>query len=514
MVYQVLIVDDEEIACRGLAQFIKWEEHGFEVAGMAYSADEALLLMDKMNIDVVFMDIRMPGKSGLELLKILQKEYPDVKSVILSGFSDFSYAQDAIRHGASDYLTKPVNFREVENLLERLKAEFIRQQKDARIHVNYMEGLLLSIAKGYTLPQTEKYDFPKLDRWYGVAMALSGKELDEAGINEKKERLKGQIAAIVPETVLLNSEAYTLFGLIPYREEQEFDSFLAVLEQLCCGQEEWSCGVSKFKRGLEELPGAWQEVNEALRYRRASARGGIILYQNIEQLFCHNIPEVKDIIAELLRHLTNPDTRLLTVPWLMETLEGLQPRVSTTEFQTVCIRCLIELNGYLRGLNLDNPKLHTQLNAALGQILSGNDSRDITACMIDYFRWLTDILEQSEGQQMGSGVVREIQLFIRRHYSEGISLNMLAEQFYLHPNYLSRLIKEKTGRNFVEYLTEVRMNKAEELLRESDYKIIEICAMVGYDNPRYFSKVFKQYTGMTPRDYREEAGSEAAPAVP
>ena len=110
--------------------------------------------------------------------------------------------------------------------------------------------------------------------------------------------------------------------------------------------------------------------------------------------------------------------------------------------------------------------------------------------------------EQDE-KNINKDVIQEIQHFICCHYAENISLNSLAEQFYLHPNYLSRLFKEKTGHNFVEYLTEIRMEKVKELLRSSNKKIIEICDMTGYDNPRYFSKVFKQYTGMTPREYRD-----------
>lgn len=114
--YQVLIVDDEEIVCRGMAQFVKWEKCGFEVAGIAASVDEALRMFKKMSIDVVFTDIRMPEKSGIDLLKEVQELYPDVKTVVLSGYSDFDYAKDAIRYGAVEYLTKPVNLGEVEEL--------------------------------------------------------------------------------------------------------------------------------------------------------------------------------------------------------------------------------------------------------------------------------------------------------------------------------------------------------------------------------------------------------------
>ena len=160
MKYQVLIVDDEEIVCRGLSQFVKWSEHGFEVAGIAHSADDALTLAEKLPVDVVFMDIRMPGKSGLELLKILRQETPAVKCVILSGFSDFSYAQEALRYGASDYLTKPVNLREVETLLDRLCMEFEEEQKEMQIHTHRMEALLLSAAKGYAAYRCQSIQFP------------------------------------------------------------------------------------------------------------------------------------------------------------------------------------------------------------------------------------------------------------------------------------------------------------------------------------------------------------------
>lgn len=140
--YKVLIVDDEEIVCRGLAQFIKWQEHGFMVAGTAHSADEALLQLKHTDFDVIFLDIRMPNKTGLEMLQELQKSRICVKTVILSGFSEFSYAREAIRYGAVDYLSKPVNLKEVEALLDRLKAELIKEREDFAVRCNRVEGLL------------------------------------------------------------------------------------------------------------------------------------------------------------------------------------------------------------------------------------------------------------------------------------------------------------------------------------------------------------------------------------
>lgn len=192
MIYQVLIVDDEEIVCRGLAQFVKWKKYGFEVAATASSVDEALSVMKKSHIDVAFMDIRMPGKTGLELLRIIRQEYPDVKSVILSGYSDFSYAQEAIRNGAVDYLTKPVVLKDIEALLERLKNDFDAIQDDNRIRCNRMEALLLSAAKGYSKADAVRFNLPALESWYGLSLMLKDRKLSEEDITCKKNRCEGR----------------------------------------------------------------------------------------------------------------------------------------------------------------------------------------------------------------------------------------------------------------------------------------------------------------------------------
>lgn len=145
--YEVLIIDDEEIVCRGLAQFVKWEAHGFQVTGTAYSVDEGLAFLERHPVDVVFLDIRMPKKTGLDMLKVMHSVYPETKAVILSGFSEFSYAQEAVRYGAADYLTKPVNLKEVEGLLDRLREEFMKRRQDNAVRSSRVEGLLLSAAR-------------------------------------------------------------------------------------------------------------------------------------------------------------------------------------------------------------------------------------------------------------------------------------------------------------------------------------------------------------------------------
>lgn len=505
MIYQVLIVDDEEIVCRGMAQFVKWKEHGFEVAGIAVSVDEALLILSKMHIDVVLTDIRMPEKSGIDLLKQIQELYPDIQTVVLSGYSDFDYAIEAMRYRAVQYLTKPVNLGEVEELLGRLSADLERRQKEARLHTYHMEGLLLSIARGYADADIEKYCLPVLEKWYGISIFMTDKNLNLEEVEEEKKVIKSRITAVIPDSILLDSSMYALFAIVPVKSDSEFTYFISILEQVCCSDERWAMGVSKEKNGIQLLPDAWKETEQAMRYLLADTHKKVIYYQNIDTLFSEKSSEIQEIITEFLQKLNGAENRKQAIYWIKSVLTEMESReqMSVLEFQTVCIRFLIEVNGHLQGAGLEEINLHDRLNEVLQDLLSCENAQDVMHCMSSYLEWIITEMDQVSSQRMNRGVISEIQSFIRLHYSDNISLNMLAKQFYMHPNYLSRLFKEKTGENFVEYLTEVRMRKVQDLLKNSDYKIIEICGMVGYDNPRSFSKAFKHYTGMTPREFRE-----------
>lgn len=505
MIYQVLIVDDEEIVCRGLAEFVKWQAHGFEVAGTACSVDQALLMLQTTHVDVIFMDIKMPEKSGLELLPVLQEKYADIKTVILSGYSDFAYAREALRYGAFEYLTKPVILSEMDDLLDRLHDSFDRQQQLRAVHDSRMEALLLSSAKGYSLIDPQKLALPNLEHWFGFSMTLIDRQISEEKLLEKKAAMRSHIRAMISSSILLDADVYSLFALIPCRTEQEMDSFLTTLDQLCPDLKEWGCGASFLKNDIGQLAAAWQESDQAMRFLLAHSKEGIMLYKSIETVFSQELPSMQSALTETLHRLADPAERNTVPSYIQDSLLSvLRTGFTLTQFQTVCIRFLIELNGHPFHLNLPEEDLHTMLNKALSIILLCQSYQAAIDCMARYMEWLVKQLNLFDAQNLGTGVIREIQLFIRQHYNENITLNYLAEHFYLHSNYLSKLFKDKTGKNFIEYLTEVRMEQAKKLLQSTDYKIIEICAMTGYDNPRYFSRLFKNYTGITPREFREK----------
>lgn len=139
-----------------------------------------------MHIDVVFTDIRMPEKSGIDLLREIREQKFDTQCVILSGYSDFDYAKEAMRYGAVEYLTKPVNLREVEQFLDRMRTKLNKLVEERLDHTRQMEGLLLSIARGYASADIEKYGLPELENWYGVSIFMTERTADTDEVQVQK----------------------------------------------------------------------------------------------------------------------------------------------------------------------------------------------------------------------------------------------------------------------------------------------------------------------------------------
>lgn len=504
MLYNVLIVDDEEIVCRGLSKFVKWQEHGFYVAGMAFQVKDALAILASVQIHVVFTDVRMSGDTGLELLQIIKEHYTHIKTVMISGYSEFEYVQQALRLGAVDYLTKPANLKEITQLLDRLRNILEQESLEKEIRDNRIEALLLSIAKGYTMINDTRTALPVIHNFYGIRLDILEHYLTKEELTLKKQTLKDELKTIYPDIYILNNEVYELFILLLCEDKKEIEPFIDAVTEAYPIMRYCAAGISKMKHGIDQLKDAYMESGRALRYQRAKECNGLIYYKHVETVFSKYTPEIYDIIKQLITGLNNPDCREAAVRILENNLIQLEEsHLSLMEIQTACILCLIELNDFLQNLQLKDADLHKRLNRTLHNLLLCNNFSDTNSCMVHYIREIVPLINAMDTVWFKYDIIKEVQLFIQEHYQHNITLNVLAEHFYLHPNYLSRLFKEKSGKNFSDFIMEVRMEKAKELLCSHDNKVLEISSLAGYDNPRYFSKVFKQYTGMTPSEYRE-----------
>lgn len=419
--FNLLIVDDNQIVLDGLVKFVKWGDLGYRVIGVALSTDDAIKIIENEYVDVILSDIVMPGKTGFDLIKEARVINPIIKIVILSSFMEFKYAQEAVRQGAYDYLLKPVNFEELKNVFTSIRTilndEIYERHKQSEYR-RIMNGQFLNnLAKGYFVSTEEIYE-----KAFKIGFNISD----------------GDLCAI---KILLNGDVDAIHNT----KEQSYSQL--------------------FER-------TWNKTQKFL-----SSYGKVYLFNNslfeIGVLFYPDNNYKLDIILdELITELNNSEKNkvYLGVGNIFSDIKDLE-------------KSFIQAGEVLenRGQESDSYLLHY---------------RQISKVAKD-----GQVVRKSVDKPMGIAIENVLK-YINEHYNEEITLQKLSEIVYVHPIYLSKLFKEKSGENFVDYLMKLRINHAKVLLKDLSYRVYDVCQMVGYESPKHFSKVFKEITGVTPKEYR------------
>ncbi len=502
--YTVLLVDDEEMVTQGLSRFVPWEECGYVVAGTATSADKALAFLEKEPVDLVITDITMPVKSGLDLIEALNEKYPNIKTVILSGYSDFSYAQQAIRLGALDYLTKPINFGAIRALLERvrLKLDEENQRSGSSSYLKEVltHSMIMNICNGLSFEKTKAAAY--LDTTCPVtAVRISSrdKQLLPEDLGQEISQIMGRCQIVSP------AENEILCVLEGNRSQNEVIQSLENLAGLVSvGGVHMCVGVSEQFPGYADLRMASLQAAKAMRYQKARNSSGVTSFRLMREMYLNTKEAAEEQITQLASCLSSPDTRTTLIHDFVAALSSMEtkPNFSITMAQQFCTELLIELDTPLQDLVPDDYPHHTYLSEALMDVLSAKTLPEIQETMVGHMQKLISDLSQLDESQNAVELIDRVKNYIQNHFAENLTLSVLSEVFFVCPAYLSRLFKKKTGINFVDYLTDLRIEKAKEFLAIPTMKIYTVAEMVGYENPRYFSRIFKDATGISPQEYR------------
>lgn len=512
--YKVLLVDDEAMVTQGLTRFVNWQEAGYTVAGTATSVAKALDFLEKEPVDLVITDIQMPGQNGIDLIRILKDLYPQIKTIILSGYTEFSYAQQAIRFGALDYLTKPINFAAMRTLLEevrvKLDEENQRTGEDSRLQELLTHTLILNIANGLS------YDEARAAVCLNTHCPITAVRFSHRDKVNLPENISQELQErFSPCQVVSPSETELLLILEGERDLHEvFRELTLLTEQAApCGVA-LCVGVSEQCSGYAELRGAVMQAGKAMRYQKARSGPGVMLYEQVHQIFLNHTENDDETIHHLVELLTTPEMRGQLISEFTGALSEMENHAdySIAGMQRFCTELLVEMDSPIQDMNLPDYPRHVLLSEALMDVLGAKKSQDIQTYMVDYLERVLDKLQLVDESQQAGELIDRVKEYISVHYAENLTLAVLSEIFYVCPAYLSRLFKKKTGINFVDHLTALRMEKAKELLANPALKIYNIAEMVGYENPRYFSRLFKEAAGCGPQEYRSMLNGEEAPA--
>jgi two-component system, response regulator YesN len=521
--YKFIIIDDEPLIRKGLLKKIQSCGCDLQFSGEADNGEDALELINHVNPDLIFTDMRMPIMDGKSLLRILQQDYPGIKIIVISGHSDFEYMQEAISAKVIGYLLKPFSREEIqvavkkavtaiENdqklqnqiILKDIEKESISSEADMQTLLNLILGIHQH-DQGFTF-RSKPFRFINQAKRY-VLMTL----YSPVSIPVKEPSHEGDILYFPhPQSSKL------FFALLAFQQE---DADAVLLEQAAVRAEAlihlisndntnpFCVGFSRVKSNLLHLNQANQETITALN-RRTIADHGLYYYYNSDD----QAPDVLmwDRVPDLLFFVESGNT-----PKVIELILDFfafyirQPTVTISQLKDQCrviiaeAKKLIAVYFPMRDSHTSSSSLESVLNVSF-------DLEEIQNYCHTVLSSSADLLKENTVYS-SDNVIDNIKVYISKNYSRPLTLERFSALFFINPSYLSFLFKEKTGENLTDYINRERIEHAKLLLKNSNDKVYKVAKVLGYDNPKYFFRVFKKMTGYTPEEYRISCTKEVNP---
>lgn len=525
---KVFLAEDESIVREGLRDNIPWEEYGFTFCGEAADGEMALPMIRKLKPDILITDIKMPFMDGLEISRIVSRELPDTKIIIISGYDDFDYARQAIELHVDQYLLKPVTkvsiIRALEQTKRRIEAEqeqhnYLRKyNRENRKHEHYSRRIFFEqLVNGSLTPeqlheQAEQLEIDLEAPGYNIVLFSIQAKIDRTRYSEAVDTLYDELIHDLlrrPEHLLFQCSLFTYAVIIKGNAVtlQELMRRCVDNIQRRCGmanpQPDWYVAIGTPVNTLEELPRCFAQVTRILSFRHLLPGQNILTADMIRRFQSDGQSSnfidsgkfdpmmIRSFIQSGLKSEIDSVTRDL-----FNRLGGAVSSILFRHYLIVCIR--INAVAALRSMGYDTTLLTAEVPAAPTDLSDENLRRYFAQVLSKALQ-----VRDDESQKQNSNIIENALSYIDRHYADDtISLNVVAKAINISANYLSAVFSQKMGVSFVEYLTQKRMGKAKQLLRTTSKRSGEIAYEVGYKDPRYFSFVFKKTQGCTPRDYR------------
>lgn len=543
---KVFLVEDEYIVREGIKNNVDWAANGFTFCGEAGDGELAFPMIKKEQPDILITDIRMPFMDGLELSRLVKKELPHVKIMILSGYEEFEYAKTAIQIGIEEYLLKPINGDELLGAVKRVAEKIIEERETAKNQQEYQKDSLEYIENAkrelfYDLIRNEPALSEVIDRGKELELELTAEcynlLLLKIQRRQRSESFSEQVIEIMdkmdafvrnhPASLIcfdraLEGKAFLFMGENEPDIEEHISSFLDFFRQTVEPYSEVSYfgSIGKAVTRLRELADSYETASHAFAYRFLTDGNCVIRYEDIKNsgkkeisgedclIGCVDTAGLdKNKIEEFLRGGEMDEIRYF--------VEGYIRNVGAEGNNSLLFRQYIVMDMYFAAVHFlkqidQDETLHIE-----EPFQSLEQMQDIISHFENMVTYIVDLftcvmkLRDCQMMERNNDVVERARDYIRNNFSDAeLTLNLVASKVNVSPNHLSALFSQKTGQAFVKYLTDVRMNRAKELLKCTNKRSGEISEEVGYKNPHYFSYLFKKHQGCTPMQYRERGGGE------
>lgn len=523
--YKFIVIDDEHLIRKGIVKKIHGLDLELEFAGEADNGEDALKLIQETKPDIVLTDMRMPLMDGKILLRRLQENFPNIKIIVISGYSDFEYLQQAISAQASDYILKPFNREEIRKALQKamdsLDKELSTNKKIQAIEeenekvnyasdLKYLSDLIVDQQADYDpcyLKSKDTYFIKESDHYALISIYCPESESETVYQKMLISPMKSDNILFIPGPANQN----IFFLLNTFKNLKGSDIYASIkskAEGICdylkhSGYLNFCLGISSFKSDYALIHEAYSETLHSLERRDLLSAENIFFYQNedltaqelnwndmdkfIFFMEAGNNEKVIELLDEFFSELESISTlNLITVKY---------------NIQLIFSRVTDMLKTYYDISN--NYSLSSKYKKIMNNIF------DLQAIKNEFIKLLVNItsLLKEKNVYPTDETINNIKKYIQKNYSQDISLDKISELFFLNPSYCCYLFKEKTGENFSDYVNHIRIEKAKDFLINTDYKVYKIAKMLGYENDKYFFRIFKKFTGYTPERFRESFSS-------
>jgi len=489
--YKVLIVDDELIERKGLTKILKKEFQDELIIRSAENGKKAIEMTQTFNPNIVFMDIKMPGMTGIEAMKKIKKFNPEINVVIISAFDSFKYAQEALNNNAYEYLLKPVKREDIITCLKRLIIEenqkleereykreilSIKDQSLEFINENIIDYIMASDLEKIKIIIENKFNVMPLD--IGVSIVIENKKDDEI-LNEIYEFCKSKydffLFRELPNTIIIFID-----DTIEKTEKLFRELFLNIKKNY---SKDLKMALTDYKR--------LDQIHEA--YKKNLSK--IYSIDIEEQKYIYPIDLENQLINKINLSLLNESIEVLDkiYIWLDENFKIDENK----------LRYLIELEVFINRVFFKKTEDNNILKPI--KITTDNSVEHVKLFKIELKNKLINTIKNiiMNSNSNLEELINEAKVYINNNYMDDITLESVANEMCISSYYFSKLFKKEANINFIDYLTDIRIKNAKYKIRNTNKSIKQISKEVGYNDPNYFSRVFKKQTGYSPSKYKK-----------
>ena len=544
---KTFLVEDEAVIREMIKKMIPWEQYGFELAGEAADGEMALPLILKSKPDLLITDIKMPFMDGLTLCRLVKKELPDIRIVILSGYDDFNYAKQAISIGVEDYLLKPITknafierLEEIHNRYEHEKTQreyyekfrLEMQEYEKNASRDFFETLVRAdsdLAELYR--RADKLNLDIVAEAYNILIFTP--DTSEGNYNSYEEcsdweaEVQDKINTYFlnhPVAILFRHQVFSYAILVKGQKdtiEKNAEECVKAIQDIMDQTErrtDWFIAVGKSADRLSMLGHSYRTAVRANSFRYLYD-GHILDYQSLEA----QKENPSDSRREDSVQLRNVNINALNPAILQKFLSsglaeevddfirdyfnaiGQEPMGSLVFRNYVVLNVRFSVLSFLKKLGCDDSEISGQ---EMENIMdeTGKTIEAAVAYCGKILKKAIALRDENAGDQNRSVLKLAVDFIDHNYMDEEISLNKAAHVANVSANHFSALFSQNMGQTFTEYLTDLRMSKAKELLRCTAMRSSEIAGEVGYKDAHYFSYLFKKTQGMTPSEYRKMRG--------